>query len=164
MAFNPDETPTLKRIVWETTVDFSFMIDMIVVFHSAYYDDQFRFICNKTEIAQNYLKSWFWIDLLACIPLQLLAVSFSANELFKFLRITKLHRMIKITRITRLLKLMSARNKLAGYINNIFKTGFGADKLFFALFIFLLLCHVASCGWIIVALYEEETHSASWLN
>ena len=75
-----------------------------------------------------------------------------------------MHRMIKITRITRLLKLMSARSKLAGYINNIFKFGFGMDKIFFALFMFLLLCHIASCGWIIVALYEEETYNESWLN
>ena len=39
LAFSPDEEPTLERTVWETAVDFSFMIDMIVIFNSAYYDD-----------------------------------------------------------------------------------------------------------------------------
>ena len=29
---------------------------------------------------------------------------------------------------------------------------------------FLLLCHIASCGWIIVALYEEENYTNSWIN
>ena len=66
--------------------------------------------------------------------------------------------MIKITRVTRLLKLMSKRSRIASYIHNIFKTGFGGDRLIFALFMFLLLCHIASCGWIVVALYEEERY------
>ena len=72
--------------------------------------------------------------------------------------------MIKVTRITRLLKLMSAKSKLATYMNMIFKTGFGGDRLLFALFMFLLLCHIASCGWIIVALYEEEYNNPCWIN
>ena len=47
----------------------SFIIDIVIVFHSAYYDEQFRFICDRREIAKNYLKCWFWIDLISCVPL-----------------------------------------------------------------------------------------------
>ena len=72
--------------------------------------------------------------------------------------------MIKITRVTRLLKLMSKRSKIASYLNSIFSTGFGGDRLIFALFMFLLLCHIASCGWIVVALYEEENYKETWIS
>ena len=72
--------------------------------------------------------------------------------------------MIKITRITRLLKLMSSKSKITGYIQGVCKQGFGGDRLIFALFMFLLLCHIASCGWIIVALYEEESNNENWIN
>ena len=56
---------------WEITnicVDIFFGFDIIVVFLSAFYDDDFRMIDNVKEIARAYLFGWFIIDLLAIIP------------------------------------------------------------------------------------------------
>ena len=97
------------------------------------------------------------------MPLQLLEFS-SANDLVRFIRISKLHRLIKVLRVTRLLKIVTAKSRIGRYINTIFKEGFGGDKLIFALLMFLLLCHIASCGWIVVALYEEENFENTWIN
>ena len=50
------------------TVDICFFIDMIIVFNSALYDSDFNIIQDRKEIANIYLKGWFFIDLVSIIP------------------------------------------------------------------------------------------------
>lgn len=49
-------------------IDFLFLIDIIVIFNSAYYNDDSEIIDDRKEIANSYLRGWFTIDLLAIIP------------------------------------------------------------------------------------------------
>lgn len=42
---------------------------MIVIFNSAYYDDEFHIVEDRQQIAVNYLKSWFLIDFLSIFPI-----------------------------------------------------------------------------------------------
>jgi hypothetical protein len=51
-----------------TITDLMFGIDIIVIMNSAYYDMDMNLIDNRKDIAINYFKGWFAVDLLAIIP------------------------------------------------------------------------------------------------
>jgi hypothetical protein len=53
------------------TLDICLLVDIIIIFNSAYTDDDFRLIEDRKTIACVYLKSWFWIDIVAIIPFDL---------------------------------------------------------------------------------------------
>ena len=46
----------------------NFVIDIIVIFNSAYYEDEIDLIDNRKKIACKYMKGWFTIDVLSVIP------------------------------------------------------------------------------------------------
>lgn len=62
-----DTTDDLWTIL-NTIVDCVFLIDIIVNFHSAYYDKEFEMVDDKKTIVRGYLYSWFAIDLLSIVP------------------------------------------------------------------------------------------------
>jgi hypothetical protein len=74
---------------------------------------------NRVKIAKSYLKGWFWIDLVATVPVDLLVNALASsgsggsggsggssatlrmNKLFRMLRVFKLLRVVKIRRLFR---------------------------------------------------------------
>ena len=64
------ETDPLEWIILNFMIDFTFLIDIIFSFMSAYYTDEFVLVDNRCTIAQNYMMSWFLIDILAIIPFE----------------------------------------------------------------------------------------------
>ena len=52
-------------------VDILFLIDIIVIFNSAVYDENLNIIHDRATIAKIYLQGWFFIDLIAIIPFEL---------------------------------------------------------------------------------------------
>ena len=66
IAFSEDDA------LWITinyTVDFLFFCDIIVIFFTAFYDEEFVIHENRWTIAKNYIKSgWLFIDALAIFP------------------------------------------------------------------------------------------------
>lgn len=49
-------------------IDLLFLIDVIVIFNTAYYDEDVDLIDSRKTIAKMYLKGWFTVDMLAIIP------------------------------------------------------------------------------------------------
>ena len=62
------------------TIDFLFLIDIILNFNMAYYDEDFAIIEDRCEIAKTYLMGWFVIDVLAIFPFDLIA-KINANSM-----------------------------------------------------------------------------------
>jgi potassium channel len=69
-----EEDPVVLTII-DYMVDILFAIDIFVNFITAY-DDEERGVPvrNPKKIASNYLKSWFIMDLLACLPIDLIMI------------------------------------------------------------------------------------------
>jgi hypothetical protein len=56
--------------------DFIFLIDVIVTLFSAYYDEkQGNLVTNNKQIVLRYVKGWFFIDLVASIPIRVIEAS-----------------------------------------------------------------------------------------
>ena len=52
--------------------DVLFFFDAIVTFKVAVFNDDYNIIDNRKDIAIIYLKGWFTLDILSCIPFGIL--------------------------------------------------------------------------------------------
>ena len=50
-------------------IDFIFFLDMLVNFRTSFIDDSGDEISCPSRIAKEYLKFYFWIDLVATLPM-----------------------------------------------------------------------------------------------
>ena len=51
----------------EFIIDLTFIIDVFLNFNTGLYDKN-KLIMNRLAIAKDYIKIWFWIDLVSSIP------------------------------------------------------------------------------------------------
>ena len=96
IAFTDDNQ--LKWAIVDSIVDLIFLMDLVLNFFFAYYDDEYMLVDNRGAIAKNYLRSWFFIDLISIIPVQLLLGGDDYTSLARIARFPKLYRLVKITR------------------------------------------------------------------
>ena len=61
----------------EFLIDVYFWIDLILGFFMAYWeptpDDDYRYVVDLNKIQSEYLRTWFTVDMLACIPVNLIS-------------------------------------------------------------------------------------------
>lgn len=69
VSFKPDEFEHASYNALSRIIDFLFLLDMIINFRTAYVDDYGDEITDPRKIAINYLKFYFWMDLIATIPI-----------------------------------------------------------------------------------------------
>jgi len=132
---------------------------------SEYYDSDMNLIQNHKQIAANYLKGWFLLDVFAIVPFELilLNVQSSFNGLTRIAKIGKLYKLVKLTRLLRILKIMKEKSKLLKYLNAFLKVGLSFERLFFFLMIFLMLSHISACLWVMIASFHDENFVGTWL-
>jgi hypothetical protein len=58
--------------IFDNIVDSLFFIDIILNFFTVIELPQGQFETSRLEIAKNYLKGWFFMDLFTTIPFQLI--------------------------------------------------------------------------------------------
>ena len=90
---------SLDWVLIDLAVDIIFAIDIILNFLTAYFDDDDNLITSRKIIACSYLKSWFFVDLIATIPISsILKFSKDYNSLARIARLPRLYRLLKITK------------------------------------------------------------------
>ena len=65
---NKDGSRDMVKMVLDKIFDVFFFIDVILTFYSAVITEDYNIIDDRKEIAINYLKGWFTLDILSCIP------------------------------------------------------------------------------------------------
>lgn len=68
MAFIAVEDETRTWNIINYLIDCTFLIDIFVTFNTAFYDENFKIVEDRGRIALAYMKGWFFIDLFAIIP------------------------------------------------------------------------------------------------
>ena len=81
-----------------------FVIDILVTFNLAFQDESDILIFDRWKIAKNYLKFWFWVDLIGVFPFyySILAIMGDIgvdNQTTRYLQIVKLLRLVRLYRI-----------------------------------------------------------------
>jgi len=95
---------------WTTVnylVDFLFLVDICVIFNTAFLDADMEVVTDRGLIAWNYLTSWLAVDLVAILPFELMV---SANgEAANLVRLARIGRLYKVLRLIKLVRLLKVR-------------------------------------------------------
>ena len=107
---------------WEVAVSIFFIADLFMTFNTAYpYGDEL--VIDRGMIRNNYLKSWFIVDLLSSVPLELVELiqeyyAYAASESqTSSLRALRALRLVRMLRLLRLLKIQSYINAIEDALN-----------------------------------------------
>lgn len=155
-------TPT-NWLVADSVIDALFAFDIFVNFNSSYMDeDQGLLIANRKVIAKSYLKGWFLIDLVACIPFQYFldannsGSDSSYNKLLRLARIPRLYRLIRIMRLFKMVRLFRNQVLFTKLINTLKVSG-GILRLIKFGFTVMLVVHIVGCFWYYTAKLQDLT-------
>ncbi|XP_007890670.1 potassium voltage-gated channel subfamily H member 1a [Callorhinchus milii] len=142
-------------LVVDSIVDVIFLVDIVLNFHTTFVGPAGEVISDPKLIRMNYLKTWFVIDLLSCLPYDVINAFENVDE-----GISSLFSSLKVVR---LLRLGRVARKLDHYIE------YGAAVLVLLVCVFGLAAHWLACIWYSIGDYEvidEESNrirTESWL-
>ncbi len=114
---------------FENFIDLFFICDVTLNFFTGYIDGNRRLIMNQKKIIKNYMKLWFWIDIVASFPFDIIMQLFgksSDGSNIKLLALLKTPRLLRIGRILKFLEHIKGANIMR--IANLF-------------IFFFILCH-----------------------
>lgn len=136
---------------FDTIVDAIFITDLIVNFISAYEKRDGTSESRPKMIAIKYLKSWFIVDFIACIPVDLFEPLFltqnaSAVDIQSISRLSKLPRLYRLIRLIRLFRLFKFSRSLRS-VFKIMHVNQGVGKLITVLISVLFIVHFVACLW-----------------
>lgn len=87
-----------EHVKWYLVViDVIFLTDILINFNSAFYDSHYDCIDDRKEIANNYIKGWFFLDLIAILPIE-------NSTITRLGRIVRLSRLVKLSTIMAVFK------------------------------------------------------------
>ena len=136
--------------------DIIFLVDILLNFFYVQEDDNGNFIILVQQLARNYLKSWFVIDLISSVPVSIIMLftnfSTEANnqilsiKFLKLLRLFTLYRILSIVKIFRLFKNSKILELVISKVSV-------SDELKIAFVSFgriTFMVHIMGCIWIII--------------
>ena len=85
-------------------VDVVFIVDIFVNFNTGFYDAGNNLVMDRQRISDRYITSWFSIDVISSIPLDLVFRESSLTDNVSALRLTKLLRMFKLMKMASVLR------------------------------------------------------------
>ncbi|XP_036937621.1 potassium voltage-gated channel subfamily H member 4 isoform X3 [Acanthopagrus latus] len=154
VSFTPhnDEHVTAARstIVSDIVVEMLFIIDIILNFRTTYVSQSGQVVYESRSICIHYATTWFFVDLVAALPFDLL---YAFN-----ITVTSLVHLLKTVRLLRLLRLLQKLDRYSQY---------SAMVLTLLMSVFALLAHWMACIWYMIGRKEIETNETwetGWLH
>lgn len=105
MAFEETSYESNYFII-ETLIDFLFMLDIIVTFNTAYFNEKDKLVTDRRMIAKRYLKGMLLVDLIAVLPFHLMSGDYDGGRPNAFIRFVRISRISRIFRANRLFKFL----------------------------------------------------------
>ena len=137
LVFELPNLPILTVIDW--IISMIFIADLIFNFSTAI-EEQGKLVTDRHELARRYFRSWFWVDLVAALPISLF---------FGGARVSVIYRLVKLLRFNRLIKLVRITGTLRGIGGS--QANPAILRLMLLIFWILLAAHIVTCGWIFIA-------------
>jgi len=169
-------------ITW--LVDCSFWMDILLTFRTALVDTQsdshthLKLITNGKVIALQYLRGWFWLDLLGSIPTSLVELIIAASNSSEggtssgednsscsaaVLKTLKLNRLARLARLVKLLRLarLARWNRLMTKAKDALAMNPGHVRLLQWIMFVLVLAHMFACVLYGIVSFETE-YEQTW--
>lgn len=165
----PNEQETLGWLIFQYSIDVCFLIDMFVILNTALIDEFQTFITDRKKIAKAYLFGWFTIDVIAIFPFHLVMEASNLNGMLRIARISRLYKILKMTRLLRVIRLLKDQSKILQSLSSMLFISPGFERLYYFLLIFLAMCHIISCMWMIYPqlvnshLEDDLFYQGTWL-
>lgn len=153
IAFDPEPNP--KWVLFDGLITLVFGLDIIVRFYTAV-EINGVLITDRREVARQYMRFWFWVDLAATVPLELissglLAGSHRAVRMFRLMRLARLLKLVKIHQVSR-----------DWHTNRVLNQS--AVRLVFFIFWILLVAHWIACGWVMLQGVQDSENDVTYVN
>ena len=143
-CFFIDVEPSSGWFWWNLLVDIYFILDIVINFRTAVRTDDDELVVEPKEIAKYYLKGWFLIDIISCMPISYveLAMEDDGNiggnlKVLKVFRLLRLAKMLRLARLRRVLKRID--EDLPGV--------WTVTKLVGVILIIMYINHLVACIW-----------------
>eukprot|EP00929_Paragymnodinium_shiwhaense_P014524 TRINITY_DN12243_c0_g1_i1.p1 TRINITY_DN12243_c0_g1~~TRINITY_DN12243_c0_g1_i1.p1 ORF type:complete len:563 (+),score=132.27 TRINITY_DN12243_c0_g1_i1:327-2015(+) len=150
LAFDEEAGPVF--FVIESGINLFFLCDVCLNFFVGYYDTNGEpiLVVDPTMIAIRYVKTWFFVDVLASIPVDWILALFQgvtfesrATKLFRFLRVIRFMRLLRMLRIAKLRVVFDRVDRILEIYAFLHFTWHVSKML---LFLFAT-AHLAACLW-----------------
>ncbi|XP_071555410.1 voltage-gated delayed rectifier potassium channel KCNH8 isoform X1 [Temnothorax nylanderi] len=141
------DRPTM---VSDVVVEVLFIFDIVLNFRTTYVSRKGEVVSNSRSIAVNYVKGWFFVDLVAALPFDFLYASdvYSGED--------SAHSNIHLVKLTRLLRLARLLQKMDRY------SQYSAVILTMLMLFFILVAHWLACIWYVIAEKERLRNDKDW--
>lgn len=149
-------TDNLTWITINYIIDGIFFVDIILCFFTAFEDENEELVHDRCVIATTYLKTWFFVDIISVLPVSEFLQTSDFGNLARITRLPKLYRLIRLIKLMRLLKVIKERNSISRYLQEVLKLSIAIERLTFFAFMYMILVHITSCLWVIIAQFEDQ--------
>ncbi|KAJ7421082.1 Potassium voltage-gated channel subfamily H member 4 [Willisornis vidua] len=130
-----------STIVSDIAVEMLFILDIILNFRTTYVSQSGQVVYDPRSICIHYVATWFFVDLIAALPFDLLYI-FNVT-------VTSLVHLLKTVRLLRLLRLLQKLDRYSQY---------SAMVLTLLMSMFALLAHWMACIWYVIGRKELESN------
>ncbi|XP_065348110.1 potassium voltage-gated channel protein eag isoform X3 [Cloeon dipterum] len=163
VAFKNKTSEDVSLLVVDSIVDVIFFIDIVLNFHTTFVGPGGEVVSDPRVIRMNYLKSWFVIDLLSCLPYDVFNAfdhdedvsNCSTSGDYDDNGIGSLFSALKVVRLLRLGRVV---RKLDRYLE------YGAAMLILLLCFYMLVAHWLACIWYSIGRSDADNGiQYSWL-
>lgn len=150
--------------VTDLCVDIVFFVDILINFNTALCSLSGKISYNRIEIAKKYIKTWFFVDFLSCIPLDYILTNQKDTAIYnRFLRILRVTRIYKIVKILRLLKLFRlTRSDFLNYFLQSNKFNSALTRILFFVLGLILFVHISACIWFYISITDDSSQ-LTWI-
>eukprot|EP01043_Picozoa_sp_COSAG02_P083297 COSAG02_NODE_21344_length_792_cov_1.113997_1_plen_173_part_10 len=143
----------------DALIDLFFISDLILNFRTAYYLPTGFLETNVREIRRHYLRTWFFVDFIASLPMTYVSavttalsgeddMSEGGSRLVRSTRVIRLSKLLRMARLKRIIGRHGSMVEFTAYVNSLF-TFLGI----------LYAAHLVACGWYFVSTLHEQ----SWI-
>ncbi|XP_075941609.1 potassium voltage-gated channel subfamily H member 4a [Anarhichas minor] len=130
----------------DIVVEMLFILDIILNFRTTYVSQSGQVVYDARSIYLHYCTTWFFVDLIAALPFDLL---YAFN-----ITVTSLVHLLKTVRLLRLLRLLQKLDRYSQY---------SAVVLTLLMSVFALLAHWMACVWYVIGRKEiESSNPVTW--
>ncbi|KAF8563451.1 hypothetical protein P879_08402 [Paragonimus westermani] len=127
----------------DAVIDIVFCLDIVLNFHTSFVGSGGEVVAEPPVIRTNYLKGWFTLDLLSCLPYELIKYFWPVNN-------HGIHSLLDGLRIIRLLRIGRAARRIDQYLEYV------STLLLLMILCFFLLAHWFACAWYAVGVLDLE--------
>ncbi|KAL3816991.1 LOW QUALITY PROTEIN: hypothetical protein ACHAXA_010111 [Cyclostephanos tholiformis] len=163
IAFSSGWSPTSGSAILDYIMISVFSIDMIVNFNLAYYDNNSKLVYDRRDISRNYMKFWFWIDLVSVFPFYIVALAIagkmgaestmSYQDPLNLLRLFKLARLVRLHRVFSFFSIVKYSRKIS----------FVAYTLMRNFSVAVFWCHLWACIMFFIARQYNFDPDNTWI-